>query len=147
MGLANSMSKNIRKYESKDALKAKQKERGKGKSKTKSPESIIQDAIIKHFLERDFMVIRHNSFAGFSEQTGTYLRAYTISNTGGSAGLADVTIGRDGKLLYIEVKAGYNKQSYEQEKFQALCEKFSMPYCVAYSVEQAEEKANQIFNN
>ncbi|MFA7327808.1 MAG: hypothetical protein WC121_14160 [Candidatus Kapaibacterium sp.] len=143
MGLAESMSKSIGKYQRKDALKKKQK----GRKTTKSPESILQDAIIRHFLDKGFMVIRHNSFMQFSEQSGTPMRAYILSNTGGSAGLADVSVGKDGKLVYIEVKTGYNKQSEPQKKFEGVCNKFNMPYCVAYSVEQAEEKVNQIFNN
>ena len=142
MGLASSMSKNINKYQRKDALKQKQKAR----KKTKGPETILQDAMIKYFLSKDLLVTRYNSGSMFSEESGTLFRAYIISNNGSSSGKADLELSRDGKSVYIEVKTGYNKQSDSQKKYQALCEQYNMPYCVAYSIEEADEFAKQFFN-
>lgn len=142
MGLAESMSKSIGKYQRKDALKAKQK----GRKKTKGPESILQDEMVKHFLSKGLMVTRYNSGSFFSEESGTFFRAYIVCNNGSSAGKSDLELALDGKVVYIEVKTGYNKQSDSQKKFQALCEKFNMPYKVAYSIEEAEQFAKKYIN-
>ena len=142
MGLAESMMKNVSRYEKKDAQKAKSKA---SKGKPRKPEAILQDAIIKHFLADGFMVVDHNS-GTIRTESGGFFHAYTLSNTGGNGGLSDVTVGLDGKLVYLEVKTGYNKQTPAQIRFQELCKKFRMPYEVAYSVEEADRKVKQHFN-
>lgn len=141
MSLSAGMAKNINKIKRRDLAKEKSKKSGK---KKRSPEAILQDEMIKHYKARGFMVIRHNSYAGITE-TGTYLKAYTVCNYGGNAGLSDLTIGKDGKLVYLEVKTGYNKQTWSQERFQQECEKFGMPYIAAYSIEEADKFINKIF--
>lgn len=113
----------------------------------KQTEKELQSDMITHFLKKGYMVIRHNSFFQVSEESGTPMRAYIISNTGDSSGLSDITVGKDGRLAYIEVKTGYNKQTDSQKKFEGICNKYGMPYCVAYSIEQADEFINKIFNN
>ena len=143
MGLNSSMSGNITKYQRKDAEEAKS---ARAKKKGKSPEAKLQDEMSRFFLDKGFMVIRHNSGVMKSEESLSYFRAYIIANTGGSGGLSDLTIGKDGKLIYVEVKAGYNKQTEPQKRFEDLCNKFNMPYSTAYSVEEADKFARQHFN-
>lgn len=140
------------------AMKEKQKERAQKRKeqdavnrklgiKKKESEAELQKKMIEHFLSKGFMVIRHNSFMQFSEASGTPMRAYVISNTGGSSGLADITVAKNGRLAYIEVKIGRNKQTDSQEKFEKICTKYGMPYCVANSIEIADKFINKIFNN
>ena len=53
-------------------------------------------------------------------------------------GAADWIIANSEVTLFIELKAGKNKQSEAQKLFQDLCIRAGIPYYVCYSVEEAE---------
>jgi len=50
-------------------------------------------------------------------------------------GFPDISGFYNKKLFFIEVKRYPNKQSYEQQRFQQLCNEAGITYILAYSVE------------
>ena len=141
MGLYGNMSSNLSKIKQRDERKQQAK---KSRGKKKSPEAILQNELISHFKKKGYMVNRYNSGQIYTEK-GFPFKAFTNANTGSSSGHSDMTVAKDGKILYMEVKAGYNKLSDSQRKFKKVCQEFNMPFAVVRSIEEAEKAVNFYF--
>lgn len=104
------------------------------KYQPKQKESSIQKDIVKYLLLKGWLVIRINS--GCRVDKDSFVRFYTIENTGKSAGVPDLIAFKGEKHLLIEVKRVGGKMSASQIEFKKLAEsKGETVYCVS-SIEQ-----------
>lgn len=106
------------------------------RAKAKDSEAEIQKRIVKTLEAAGWLVIRVNS-AVQSPDDRRFLRCYYVQNIGASSGHADIVAYRDGRAVFLEVKAAKGRQSDSQKKFQDACQRYGMPYFIVHSPEEA----------
>lgn len=116
------------KYAARTAAKPKKKSK-------KQPEKLIQDAVIKYLQLQNYFVMRLNSSTVQSAETGTYLSSYRIAGLG-SSGASDVLVGKNGKIVFVEIKTKTGRQSESQKKFQNHVERLGYKYLIVSDLEQ-----------
>jgi hypothetical protein len=84
------------------------------------PESIVLAAVRSWLLRRGYDVTRHQQGLGCRK------------------GFPDLTALRDGRTLYVEVKAPAGRLSLAQEEFRAACEAHGGVYIVARGIDDLE---------
>lgn len=106
----------------------------KRKRKPRHIEESIQVACVKWFrLQYPNLVI----FAVPNGGSRNLYEAKNMKESGTLAGVADlVIVGNGGKVLFIEMKAGKNKQEDSQVLFQNKVEKLGHKYIICRSKEQ-----------
>ena len=88
--------------------------------KRKKPEAQFQEAAIKYLLLKGYDVMRINSSALESQETGTYLRSYTLFRRGekGSQGFPDLLIfKKPDRFMVIEIKSKTGSLNKAQKEF------------------------------
>ena len=106
----------------------------KRKRKPRHIEESIQVACVKWFrLQYPNLVI----FAVPNGGSRNLYEAKNMKESGTLAGVADlVIVGNDGRVLFVEMKAGKNKQEDSQVLFQNKVEKLGHKYIICRSKEQ-----------
>ena len=106
----------------------------KRKRKPRHIEESIQVACVKWFrLQYPNLVI----FAVPNGGSRNLYEAKNMKESGTLAGVADlVIVGNGGKVLFVEMKAGKNKQEDSQVLFQKKVEKLGHKYIICRSKEQ-----------
>ena len=106
----------------------------KRKRKPRHIEESIQVACVKWFrLQYPNLVI----FAVPNGGSRNLYEAKNMKESGTLAGVADlVVVGNGGKVLFVEMKAGKNKQEDSQVLFQNKVEKLGHKYIICRSKEQ-----------
>ena len=106
----------------------------KRKRKPRHIEESIQVACVKWFR------LQHPNLVIFAVPNGGSRNLYEAKNmkeSGTLAGVADlVIVGNGGKVLFVEMKAGKNKQEDSQVLFQNKVEKLGHKYIICRSKEQ-----------
>ena len=110
----------------------------KRKRKPRHIEESIQVACVKWFrLQYPNLVI----FAVPNGGSRNLYEAKNMKESGTLAGVADlVIVGNGGKVLFVEMKAGKNKQEDSQVLFQNKVEKLGHKYIICRSKEQFMKK-------
>jgi len=102
-------------------------------------EAEIQKAIITELIKWGWLVIRFNSVV--TQEHGRFVRAYTIENSGKSAGVSDIICFKGGRFLFLEVKTATGKLNDNQIAFRDLAASHGCTVHVVRSVEQAYKVA------
>ena len=106
----------------------------KRKRKPRHIEESIQVACVKWFR------LQYPNFVIFAVPNGGSRNLYEAKNmkeSGTLAGVADlVIVGNGGRVLFVEMKAGKNKQEDSQVLFQNKVEKLGHKYIICRSKEQ-----------
>ena len=112
----------------------------KRKRKPRHIEESIQVACVKWFrLQYPNLVI----FAVPNGGSRNLYEAKNMKESGTLAGVADlVIVGNGGKVLFVEMKAGKNKQEDSQVLFQNKVEKLGHKYIICRSKEQFMKEAD-----
>ena len=104
------------------------------RKKPRQPERELQEACVRWFR------LQYPKFVIFAVPNGGSRNLYEAKNmkeSGTLAGVADlVIVGNGGKVLFIEMKAGKNKQEDSQVLFQNKVEKLGHKYIICRSKEQ-----------
>lgn len=95
-------------------------------------ESAIQAHIIQYMTMRGHYVMRLNSGLVKSERGGMMRLA--------PAGTPDLLCIKDGKCLFIEVKAGKNKPTDLQLQMMAILESYGAKCLVSYGIDDLQER-------
>ncbi len=96
-------------------------------------EQAIQKQIIEYLTITGWFVIKNNTVGIWKAKTKSY-----IPNQ--SKGLADLTAIKNGRVIMIEVKKKYGKQSPNQVEFQDKWESKGGEYILAYSLDEVIKK-------
>ena len=104
------------------------------RKKPRQPERELQEACVKWFrLQYPNLVI----FAVPNGGSRNLYEAKNMKESGTLAGVADlVIVGNGGRVLFVEMKAGKNKQEDSQVLFQNKVEKLGHKYIICRSREQ-----------
>lgn len=104
------------------------------RKKPRQPERGLQEACVKWFrLQYPNLVI----FAVPNGGSRNLYEAKNMKESGTLAGVADlVIVGNGGRVLFVEMKAGKNKQEDSQVLFQNKVEKLGHKYIICRSREQ-----------
>ena len=115
-------------------LKLEEKKRTAQRRKPRHIEESIQVACVKWFrLQYPNLVI----FAVPNGGSRNLYEAKNMKESGTLAGVADlVIVGNGGRVLFVEMKAGKNKQEDSQVLFQNKVEKLGHKYIICRSKEQ-----------
>ena len=110
----------------------------KRKRKPRHIEESIQVACVKWFrLQYPNLVI----FAVPNGGSRNLYEAKNMKESGTLAGVADlVIVGNGGRVLFVEMKAGKNKQEDSQVLFQNKVEKLGHKYIICRSLEQFKKE-------
>ena len=110
----------------------------KRKRKPRHLEESIQVACVKWFrLQYPNLVI----FAVPNGGSRNLYEAKNMKESGTLAGVADlVIVGNGGRVLFVEMKAGKNKQEDSQVLFQNKVEKLGHKYIICRSLEQFKKE-------
>jgi len=98
-------------------------------------EAEIQKAIIAELIKCGWLVIRFNSVV--TQEHGRFVRAYTIENSGKSAGVSDLIAFKGGRYLFLEVKTEKGTLNPNQIAFRDLAARHGCTVHVVRSVEDA----------
>ena len=112
----------------------------KRKRKPRHIEESIQVACVKWFrLQYPNLVI----FAVPNGGSRNLYEAKNMKESGTLAGVADlVIVGNGGKVLFVEMKAGKNKQEDSQVIFQQKVENLGHKYIICRSLEQFQKEVD-----
>lgn len=132
MNLENAMLRNC----------IKSNARSKSKKTKKNPEKILQDAAIKFLQTQNYYVMRLNSSTIQSMDTGIYMSSYKIAGLG-SSGASDLIVGKNGKIIFIEMKSPSGRQSQSQKRFQTFVEKLGFRYLIIKDLDTLIEYERQ----
>jgi len=102
----------------------------------KITEQDIQKQLKEYLTLKGWMVIKNNTVGIFKQATGKY-----IPNQ--SAGLADLTIIKKGRVVMVEVKKKGNFQSDNQIEFEKNWKAKGGEYWLIYNLEELIEKLKQ----
>lgn len=97
-------------------------------------EAEIQKAIIDYLKKAGWLVIRFNSVV--TQEHGRFVRAYTIENSGKSAGVSDIIAFKFDRYLFLEVKTETGKLNPNQIAFRDLAQRHG---CVVHVVRSVDE--------
>jgi len=113
----------------------------KARGKPKVKESTIQAAVIARLTLRGWAVVRMNSSTLALNYKGKtrYLNAYTIIDTGKSAGFPDLLAMKDGKFITVETKTENGELSESQIEFEQYAKRKGIPFFVVRSGEEMDE--------
>lgn len=106
-------------------------------------ENILQAKIYQWF-NNNYCLNHHEPrcliFAVPNGGTRNIREAMTFKSTGTLAGVSDLIIVMDKKVIFVEVKYGKGKQSEGQKDFQKRVEALGFEYWLVYSFEDFQKK-------
>lgn len=100
--------------------------------KKDNPEGIIQLQIIHYLKIKGFACGKIKTKGSFTKHGKFIKDLYQWT------GLPDL-LAFIPEMIFLEIKAGKNKQTSNQKDFQELCKKAGQPYYVIHSIEEVQE--------